>query len=127
MKADVDSTVHLVVARDCSVAVEALPKEEPVWLAATAKNKEFVEKLAGGAQSSASIQSFEVDEARTPEEWVLAVLDPIHLQHPSPPFTRLNVIGAVPSSRLHAELQEYGFLAWEETPEGFLASKDAPL
>ena len=57
-------------------------------------------------------------------------LDTIDLHHATysanPPYTVLDVIGTLITARLRAELGEYGFDDFQETPQGFRAVRPIP-
>src|SRR5260221_256515 len=79
----------------------------------------------------AGITSFKVAPDKTPEDWLLDILDAVELHHgehsQSPPYSVLRVVGTPLSPRLREELGEYGFVRFEDSADGFVAHKLAAL
>lgn len=76
------------------------------------------------------ITMFKVPEGSSSEDILINELDTIDLHHgtysANPPYTILNVIGTAITARVKAELAQFGFDEFQETPQGFRAVRPIP-
>jgi hypothetical protein len=126
------SKVHLIVDADYGERLLGLPTGEPTWVAGALTNQPIVKRIwATRTTDSCShltgITWFEVASGKSPEDWLLDILDAIEVHHGeysrSPPYSMLRVVGTSLSPRAKAELGRRGFTRFEDSPDGFLASK----
>jgi hypothetical protein len=111
-----------------------LPDGEAAWVADTLTNRSVIRSIwaARSAETGSrppDITSFQVASDKTPEDWLLGILDAVELHHgeysQTPPYSVLQVVGTSLSPRLRAELDECGFIRYEDSPDGFVAYKSA--
>jgi hypothetical protein len=127
--------VHVIVNPEYGERLRALPTGEAAWVADTPTNtpvmKSIWATLSGKPYPDylTGITSFEVPADKTPEDWLLGVLDPVDLHHgqysQSPPYSILRVIGTALTPRIRERLASYDFVKFEDLPEGFVAHKSA--
>ncbi len=124
------SRVHLIVDADYGEQLRSLPQDEDSWVADTSTNQPVIKSIWAARPADAplvGITSFKVAPDKTPEDWLLDILDAVELHHgehsQSPPYSVLRVVGAPLSPRLRRELGECGFVRFEDSSDGFLAHK----
>ncbi len=124
------SRVHLIVDADYGERLRGLPQDEDSWVADTSTNQPVIKSIWGARPAGeplAGITSFKVAPDKTPEDWLLDILDAVELHHgehsQSPPYSVLRVVGTPLSPRLREELGEYGFVRFEDSADGFVAHK----
>ncbi len=127
------SIVHVIVAPDYGERLRDLPADEAAWVADTATNHPVIKSI--GATHSVDpnrgyltgITSFKVPADKTPEDWLLGVLNAVEDHHceysQTPPYSILCAIGTVLTPRIRVRLESYHFVRFEDLPEGFLAHK----
>jgi hypothetical protein len=124
------SIVYLIVDADYGDRLRGLPANVPAWIADTPTNHPIIQNFwsarpapAGGA----GLTSFKVAPDKTPEDWLLGIMDALELHHgeysQTPPYSELRVIGTSLTPRLRAEFDENGFARYEDSPDGFIAYK----
>jgi len=124
--------VFVVLDREFGDRVSDLARTGPVWIVDTPLNRIAVQKVAVHPSHghSEGITTFKSDDACSSEDTLINELDTIDLHHGSysadPPYTVLDVIGAVLSERLRTELSQFGFDDFQPTTEGFRASRPLP-
>src|ERR1044072_3667789 len=118
------STVHVIVDAEYGERLRDLPADEAAWVADTSTNHPVIKSIW---TSHAVITSFKVPADKTPEDWLLGVLDPVETHHgeysQTPPYSILRVIGTVLTPRIRARLEQYDFVKFEDLADGFVAHK----
>ena len=127
--------VHVIVAADYGERLRSLPADEAAWVADTFTNQPVIKSIWASYPAEryrgypTGITSFQVASDKTPEDWLLGVLDSIEDHHSeysqTPPYSILRVIGTMLSSRVRTELEGYGFVKFEDLSDGFVAHKMA--
>src|SRR5215510_11910515 len=114
------SRVHLIVEADYGERLRALPDDEDLWVADTPTNQPVIKSIWAARSAVAppfGITSFKVAPDKTPEDWLLDILDTIESHHgehsQSPPYSVLRVVGTSLSPLLRRELEECGFVRFE--------------
>jgi len=125
--------VFVVVDREYGERLSELARTGPVWVVDTPNNRAAAQKIwAVDANRSHlnGVTTFKTGEDCSPEDTLINELDTIDLHHgtysANPPYTVLEVIGAVMSERLKTELSAFGFDEFEATAEGFCAVRPLP-
>lgn len=129
--------VHVIVAADYGERLRGLPACEAVWVADTSTNHPVIKSIWASSPGETSrgfltgITSFQVAADKTPEDWLLGVLDSVEDHHSeysqTPPYSTLRVIGTVLTPRLREGLESYDFVKFEDLPDGFVAYKSGRL
>ena len=124
------SIVYLVVDADYGERLRSLPANVPAWIADTPLNHPIIQNFwSARPVGGTGITSFKVAPGKTPEDWLLDIMEALELHHgaysQTPPYSVLRVIGASLTPRLRAEFDDNGFLRYEDSPDGFIASKSA--
>ena len=129
------SIVHVIVDPDYGERLRDLPAGEAAWVADTPTNNPVIESIRAthSVQSYpgylTGITSFTVSTDKTPEDWLLGVLDPVEVHHcgysQTPPYSTLRVIGTPLTPRIREQFESYDFDKFEDLPEGFVAHKSA--
>ena len=127
------SIVHLVVAADYGESLRSLPHNEAAWVADTPTNHPVIKSIWASYPREeycgypTGITSFQVVADKTPEDWVIGVLGDIEQHHDeysqTPPYSVLRVVGISLSPQLRVELDECGFVRYEDSFDGFIAYK----
>lgn len=125
--------VTVVVDRDYGQHLTELAKAGPVWIADTPVNRPVAQQIWAAHPNRSHLEgvtTFKVSEGICSEDMLINGLDTIDLHHgtssANPPYTVLDVIGTLITARLKAELGEYGFDDFQETPQGFRAVRPIP-
>ena len=125
--------VFVVVDREYGERLSELARTGPVWVVDTPNNRAAAQKIwAVDANRSHlnGVTTFKTGEDCSPEDTLINELDTIDLHHgtysANPPYTVLEVIGAVMSEGLKTELSQFGFDEFEATAEGFSAVRPLP-
>jgi hypothetical protein len=120
--------VFVVVDRDYGQHLTELAKAGPVWIADTPVNRPVAQEIWAAHPNRSHLEgvtTFKVSEGTSSEDMLINELDTIDLHHgtysANTPYTVLDVIGTLITARLKAELGEYGFDDFQETPQGFRA------
>jgi len=126
--------VYVVVDRAFGERLANLGPGVPVWIVNTPPNKKVACRLWEERPWDGhltGITTFRDMDFSSPEELLLQELDAIELHHGSysanPPYTVLEVLGAVLSPRIESELSSYGFSEFQPSPAGFRAMRPEPL
>lgn len=126
------STVHLIVDADYGERLHSLPQNEASWVAETSSNQPVIKSIWAARLTDelhTGITSFRVAPDKTPEAWLLNILDAVELHHGEhsqwPHYSVLRVVGTPLSKRLRCELEECGFVRFENSVDGFIAHKVA--
>lgn len=121
------SIVHVIVAPEYGERLRDLPGDEAIWVADTATNHPVIKSI-WATHSVDRITSFQVPADKTPEDWLLGVLDSVDVHHneysQTPPYSTLRVTGTVLTPRIRVKLESYQFVEFEDSPEGFVAYKE---
>ena len=127
------SIVHVIVAPDYGEGLRGLPADEAAWVADTPTNHGVINSIRTSNPAEphrgylTGITSFKVAADKTPEDWLLGVLNPIEEHHgqysQTPPYSVLRVVGTVLTPRIRAQLESYGFVKFEDLRDGFVAYK----
>lgn len=117
-----------MVDRDYGQHLTELAKAGPVWIADTPVNRPVAQEIWAAHPNRSHLEgvtTFKVSEGTSSEDMLINELDTIDLHHgtysANTPYTVLDVIGTLITARLKAELGEYGFDDFQETPQGFRA------
>ena len=123
----------MIVAPDYGERLRDLPGDEAAWVADTSTNHPIIHSIWATQSVEPDpdyligITSFEVAADKTPEDWLLGVLDAVEEHHSeysqTPPYSILRVIGTVLTPRIRMRLESYQFVEFEDLPEGFVARK----
>lgn len=112
------------------IRLHNLPPGEPVWVIDSEVNNPIIQKIWKSQNTTTHLEgltSFKYDKNGNPESWLLDELQNIDLHHGEhshkPPYSVINVVGTVCTDLISRELEEYGFVKHEPTPEGFMAIK----
>ena len=127
------SIVHVIVAPDYGEGLRGLPADEAAWVADTSTNHGFIKSIWASNPAEpycgylTGITSFKVVAGKTPEDWLLGVLDSVEEHHSeysqTPPYSTLRVIGTVLTPSILAQLKSHDFVKFEDLPDGFVAHK----
>ena len=125
--------VHVIVDPDYGEGLRGLPADGPAWVADTSTNHPVIKSIwtSNPAEPDrgflTGITSFQVAADKTPEDWLLGVLDSVEEHHSeysqTPPYSILRVIGTVLTPGIRAQLENYDFVKFEDLPDGFVAHK----
>jgi hypothetical protein len=125
--------VFLVVDREYGERLSELARTGPVWIVDTPNNRVAAQRIWAIRATSThldGVTTFKTGDDCSCEDALINELDTIDLHHgtysANPPYTVLEVIGAVMSERLTTELAEFGFDEFEATAEGFRAVRPLP-
>src|SRR5580704_8896406 len=110
------STVCLVVDANYGERVRSLPADVPAWIADTPINHPVIQNIwaarPAGVAGVAGITSFKVEASKTPEDWLLGIMDALELHHgehsQTPPYSVLRVIGTALTPHLKSEFDANG-------------------
>ena len=110
-----------------------LAQAGPVWIVDTPSNCATAQKVWAvqpGRGHLEGVTTFKTGDDSSPEDILINALDTIDLHHgpysADPPYTVLEVIGAVLSDRLKTELLQLEFDDFQTTTEGFRAARPMP-
>ena len=127
------SIVNVIVAADYGERLRDMPGDEAAWVADTSTNHPVIKSIWATHSVDpdrsylAGITSFQVSADKTPEDWLLGVLDSVEVHHSeysqTPPYSILRVIGTVLTPSIRERLVSYHFVKFEDLPEGFVAHK----
>ncbi len=124
------SRVHLIVDPNYGERLRNFAQDEESWVADTVTNQPVIKSIWAAHPADeplAGITSFRVATDRTPEDWLLDILDAVELHHGQhsqlPAYSVLRVVGAPLSPRLRREFGECGFVRFEDSADGFVAHK----
>lgn len=119
--------VFVVLDRVYGKRLSELARIGPVWIVDTTLNRAAAEGVWAVHPKGShldGVTTFKAGEY-SPEDALINELNTIELHHSSysadPPYTVLEVIGAVVSERIKAELSLFGFVEFQPTAEGFRA------
>jgi hypothetical protein len=125
--------VFVVVDRNYGEPLAALAQTGPVWIVDTPANRTVAQRIREADASSShlkGITTFKAPEVASSEDILINELDSIDLHHgaysANPPYTILDVIGTAITAKLKAELAQFGFNEFQETPQGFCAVRPIP-
>jgi len=125
--------VFVVVDRAYGERLAQLAKIGPVWIVDTPVNRTVAQEIWDTHPNRSylgGVTTFKFPDGSSSEEILINELDKIDLHHgiysANPPFRVLDVIGASVTARLKAELREFGFDNFQETPQGFRATRPIP-
>jgi hypothetical protein len=127
----VSTTVHLIVVSDYGERLRQLPTDEDAWVVDTPGNHAVIQRIWADSphRGSVGITSFKVAPNASAEDWALDVLGTIDMHHgqdSEPPlYSALRVVGVRLSPGVQPEFESYGFIKFEETPDGFIAYKSS--
>ena len=123
------SIVNVIVDPDYGERLRDVPGDEAAWVADTFTNHPVIQSIWSTHSVGAlvGITSFQVPADKTPEDWLLGVLDSVEVHHSeysqTPPYSILRVIGTALTPRIRVQLESYHFVKFEDLPEGFVAHK----
>jgi hypothetical protein len=125
--------VSVVVDREYGERLSELARTGPVWIVDTPNNRAAAQKIWAVDNSRShldGVTTFKTGNDCSCEDTLINELDTIDLHHgtysANPPYTVLDVVGAVMSERLKTELAKFGFDEFEATAEGFCAVRPLP-
>jgi hypothetical protein len=125
--------VFVVVDREYGERLCELARTGPVWIVDTPNNRAAAQKIWSVDPNRShldGVTTFKTGGDFSREDTLSNELDTIDLHHgtysANPPYTVLEVIGAVMSERLKTELSAFGFDEFEATAEGFCAVRPLP-
>lgn len=125
--------IFVVLDRDYGERLSELARTGPVWIVDTPVNRATAQQVWAVYPSRShldGITTFKTSDDCSPEDTLINELDTIDLHHgtysANPPYTVLEVIGAVLSERLKTELSQFGFDDFQPTTEGFRAARPLP-
>ena len=125
--------VFVVLDREYGERLSELVRTGPVWIVDTPLNRATANKVWAVHPSRShldGVTTFKTGDDCSPEDTLINELDTIDLHHgpysSNPPYTVLEVIGAVLSERLKSELSQFGFDSFQATTEGFHAARPLP-
>ena len=129
------SIVNVIVAADYGERLRDLPDDEAAWVADTPTNNPVIRSIwtthsaDPNRGNHTGITSFQVSADKTPEDWLLGVLDTVEEHHgeysQTPPYSILRVTGTALTPLIRERLESYHFVKFEDLPEGFAAHKSA--
>ena len=125
--------VFVVLDREYGERLSELSLTGPVWIVDTPLNRATAQRVWAVHPSGThldGVTTFKTGDDCSPEDTLINELDTIDLHHgtcsANPPYTVLEVIGAVLSERLKTELSQFGFDDFQATTEGFRAARTLP-
>jgi hypothetical protein len=125
--------VFVVVDLDYGQRLAALAQTGPVWIVDTPANRTVAQQIWVADPNRSHLEgvtTFKVGEGSSSEDILINELDTIDLHHGTysadPPYTVLEVIGTAITARVKAELSQFGFDEFQETPQGFRAVRPIP-
>ena len=120
--------VIVVVDRAFGERLESIARGIPVWIIDSPTNRAFVEKLWREYPEPSHLKGitiFNSPEDASAERSLLGQLDTIDLHHGAysadPPYSELEVIGAVLTEAIQTALEQTGFKEIRPTDSGFRA------
>jgi hypothetical protein len=125
-------SVGLVVDRAFGERLFDLASRLHVWIVDSPTNRLAVEQVWQCHSRQYSLEKgatiFRDDGSVSPDVVASRVLGDIELHHGQyshdPPLSRLEIYGASGTEALSTALQEFGFVLFEDLPEGFMASRE---
>lgn len=128
-----DYRISVVVDREYGAQLADLAQTGPVWIVDTPPNRAAAERIWAAAPRLSHLQgvtTFKFAPESSDQDILMSQLNTIDLHHSEyssdPPYTILEIIGTHLTSRLKAELSEFGFHEFEETSYGFRAVRLLP-
>jgi hypothetical protein len=125
--------VFIVVDRDYGQRLAELTQIGPVWIVETPTNRTVAQQIWAADPNRSHLEgvtTFKVPDGSSSEDILINELDTIDLHHgtysANPPYTVLEVIGTMITARVKAELAQFGFDEFHETPQGFRAVRPIP-
>lgn len=125
--------VLVVLNREYGARLADLAQTGPVWIVDTPPNRGVAESIwaaAPGRSHLGGVTTFKFAPESSDQDILISQLNTIDLHHgeysSDPPYTILEIIGTHLTSRLKAELSEFGFHEFEETSDGFRALRPLP-
>jgi len=120
-----------IVLDPAYLELERLAEQMPIWAVDSALHRGVAERLwltRGMADAFQGITLFKVSDERDAEVNCANIIGEVDLHHGIYPsgsrVATLKVIGTKPSNRLLEELGAYGFVKFEPTIDGFVASAE---
>lgn len=127
------SIVHVIVDADYGERLCSFPPDKATWVADTPTNQPVIRSIWASCTAKryygypSGITSFQVAADKTPEDWLLGVLDSLEDHHSeysqTPAYSILRVIGTVLTRRVRTQLESYDFVKFDVLPDGFVAHK----
>jgi hypothetical protein len=124
--------VFVVLDRAYGERLSELARIGPIWIVDATLNRAAARKVWAmhPKGSHLGVTTFKIGDDWLPEDALINELNTIDLHHGSysaeHPYTVLEVIGAVVSERIKAELSLFGFIEFQATAEGFRAVRPLP-
>jgi hypothetical protein len=121
--------VFVVLDRSYGERLSEVAKQGPVWIVDTPANRKVAETNPNRDHLN-GITTFKSRDGISAENVFINELATIDLHHgtysANPPYTVIEVIGAVADDKVKAALSEFGFDQFEVMPEGFRAVRPIP-
>jgi hypothetical protein len=122
--------VAVVLDTEFGERLLALASRMPVWIVDIPTNRAAAQRCwdlnTGGTQLH-GVTTFKIDQAQSPETWLLEILANVDLHHgqysQSPPYRAVEVCGAGLTSELREAFAELGLVEFVERSGGFVATK----
>lgn len=122
-----------MVDRAYGQRLSELAEGGPLWIVDTPANRSVAQEIWDARPNRSHLEgvtTFKVPEGTSPEDMLIIELDTIDLHHgtysANPPYTVLDVIGTAITTRVKAELGEFGFNDFQTTTQGFRAVRPIP-
>jgi hypothetical protein len=125
--------VAIVVERDFGDELAELAERLHVWVCSTPQNRRQVERMRmrdaqlESPSTEHGVTTFNVSDADSPEEMLVGVLADVDLHHGeyshSPPWSVLEVYGALPTPAVRAALGKFGVNTFSTMGRGFHCSR----
>jgi hypothetical protein len=123
--------VGIVVDPSIGDRLSELLARMPVWIAATAANRQtaedvWAERPRVGFIDPGGLTTFQIDPGGTPEDWFADVFDDFAGHHDrysrAPGYSAIEAVGVTATPRLRALLAGYRLTLVSLRPNGFLAA-----
>ena len=128
-------SIALVVDPEFGDKLSSVAARVHTWAVDTPENRRVAERLwaalpAPGEYNIENGVTAFTPRGTGPEEWCISVIEEVDLHHNhhshDPGYTVLEVYGVTLSPRIREGFEEYGFVRFDETADGFIARKDEP-
>lgn len=117
-----------IVLDPCYPELDKLVDQMPVWAVDSVGNRDTAKRLwelRGSADAHQGITLFTVIDERDAENNFIHIIGQVDLHHgiysSGSEVSMLRVIGVQPSEAIQQEMNGYGFVTFDTTPDGFLA------
>jgi|SRR4030095_14875329 hypothetical protein len=124
--------VAVVLDTEFGEQLLALASRMPVWIVDTPTNCAAAQRcwdLNARQTHLGGVTTFKIDQAQSPETWLLDILANVDLHHgqysQNPPYRAVEVFGAKLTSELRDAFAQFGLVEFAQRSGGFVATKSS--